>query len=299
MDMKASPTLTIVIPTCYGGSSLIKSVRSIFATASGVPFKMIVMADSRPIENDILQELRGLGVRVIENPTPGSQQVKLNQLTSLCETDIVVSTQDDVRFAPNTLRAIQDAFRHDGALTLVGVNVKPEPATSFFGKVVQVGNRLTEAVAVRWNKGDNYLLANGRCLAVRVNFLRAFAVPNNVINGDAYYYFANRARGGTFQYVPEAVVYNKSPEKLREHISQTKRFSYSLTELTKYFGPALHYDYAIPRRLLLGALSREWAQHPLLTTVYCGVNAYCRLVKKDQRKVANPLWNMNQSTKLS
>lgn len=299
MDTKIPPTLTIAIPTCYGGTSLIKSVRSIFATASGVSFTMIVVADSRPIEPAILHELHGLGVRVVENPTPGSQQVKLNQMTRMCETDVLVSTQDDVRFSPNTLRVIQEAFAVDKTLTMAGIRIVPEPASSLFEKVVQTGNRLTEEIALQWNKGDNYLLANGRCLALRTDWLKTFAVPDNVINGDAYYYLANRAKGGRFKYLPEAVVYNKSPKKIREHINQTKRFQYSLAELTKSFGPTIKNEYTIPKRIVLRALMLEWWKNPLVTTAYCLLSVYCKLVRKDEKKVANPLWNMDQSTKLS
>jgi len=35
------------------------------------------------------------------------------------------------------------------------------------------------------------------------------------------------------------------------------RFQYSFAELSKIFGPAIEKDYALPRRLLLRALSRD------------------------------------------
>lgn len=297
--MKSSLSVTVIIPTCYGGKSLIKAVRSIYASSPDQPFSLIIAADTTPIEKPILKELRELGAKVIENKQPGSQQSKLNQMTVLSQSDITITTQDDIRFAPGTIKRMVEAFTKDRDLTMIGPRILPEAPNSLFQKVIQVGNRLTERIALQWRNGDNFLLANGRCLAFRTAHLKKFSMPDRIINGDALYYFENKRFNGKFLHLPTAVVYNKSPAKLKEHLNQTKRFAYSQQELSALYKKDISEEYLMPKGIVLSALMAEFLHNPIATIGYCLINLYAKVQKKDQKKVANPLWGLDVSTKLN
>jgi len=292
------PTVTVGIPTYYGAPSILKTVASIFASTPLPPDRLIVSVDGNPLQPEIQAGLETLGAEVIFNAERGGQVARIKQILALATTDLVVTTQDDVLFAPDALATLANEFVDDPGLTMTGANVQPVQAVTRFEKIVEVGVHLTRRAGEHWRDGDNYLLASGRCLAFRTNHVRQFEIPEEVVNSDAYLFFENRRRGGSFRSAAEAIVYNRSPQTMAEHEKQSKRFQNSVAELARYFPEAdLHADYAVPAGVKVrAALGELWA-HPTAMLTYLGVFGYTRLMQLLRPAREKRFWKTDLSTK--
>lgn len=295
--MKKALSVTVGIPTRYTGKSLIHTIRTIYASKNTYPFSCIVVADFTPIPKEYRSEMEKRRVAVSENKKPGTQFQKLRQIIQKTNTDIFIFTQDDIVFEKNTILHIVAAFARNPNVTMVATRVKSVQPQTFFEKIVDVGGRVAYQIGTRWKDKDNYLLANGRCIAFRTSFLKRFRMPNHIINGDGYLYFENRRLGGKFLLSPQAIVYNRNPQTLKEHISQTKRFQYSEKELRTHFDSSIASEYHVPMVTIITAFLEEFVKDPLFMILYIFIFVYAKIVKGDTKRIITPLWETATSTK--
>jgi len=291
-----SLSLTVGIPTYYGGPALVRAVESILASGGVEKFRIIVSVDGNPLKEEVSRRLRELGVDVIENALRGGQVARIKQMITLCNTDILVLTQDDVQFEPSALAEIVKTFADHSDTTMIGARVKAAPAESLFESAVEVGVRMTHYIGDRWNDENNYLLSSGRCLAFRSYMAKKLTIPEEVINSDAYLYFENKRLGGVFRSVTNAIVYNKSPQKISEHIKQSKKFEYSQAELSRYLHIDLASEYAIPKILIIQALAKEFITHPIAAILYMGIQFYTKF-RKNTYANTKRFWDTDVTTK--
>jgi hypothetical protein len=128
--------------------------------------------------------------------------------------------------------------------------------------------------------------------------VREFSFPEKVMNGDAFFYFENKKKGGKFIFAEKSIVYNKSPLTLKEHFNQSSRFQTSKKELKNYIEPRrLKEEYKIPVGIFLDELLRKLFQHPFRSIAYLGVSLYTRLKPRKTAKIINPIWKADKTTK--
>lgn len=295
--MKKQLTITVGIPTCYGGASLVDTARSILNSRGVKITQFIIVADRNPISKKIRQTLEEMGIKVIENSVVGSQRKKLKQMIAMATGDIYIATQDDIFFAPETLAALVNDFEQDPTVTMLGSRVLPlTPQTAFEG-AMGVGVRIVDRTACSWKNGVNHLAVSGRCLAFRTNKLKEFRIPEEVINGDMYLYLENRRLGGVFRLVRAAKVYLRCPVRLKDQIGPTSRYQYSKTEMQTYFDFDVTNEYRLPKYILVRSLVTEFLLHPRQAIHYIGIFLYTRLKKQSIKKTTNALWQIDLSTK--
>src|SRR3989344_4895947 len=289
-------TLTVGISTRASGKSLVTTAESIVGSENVGKFPFMIVSDTKPIKKAHLMKLIKMGVVVRQNKRPGTLSSKMRQLIAGLDTDIFVFTQDDLEFSKDELYQMLLTFQKDPELTMAISKVIPHKGESFLEKVVEVGASGAYRVGESWNKGNNYLMANGRCIAFKVAHLKNMRIPDEVTNLDAYLYFENERTGGSFKFVNSAKVYTKSPKALGEHLNQSSRFQYSKYELVTYFGD-MSKKYKIPFSAYVKAGISEFVSNPLFTTLYTLVFLYTRIRKKSRKQAINPLWKADLSTK--
>lgn len=290
-------TVTVGIPTCYGGDSLVDTAKSIYASIGAFPDHFIICADRTPLSAKVRQSLEDMGISIIWNTVEGSQSKKIKQLLEQTTTDLFICTQDDVLFDPHALKHIIDAFQQDAALTMVGARIAPLPTVTMFARAMASMMSITRNIARRWNAGDNYLAASGRCLAFRTEFFKKGRILEEVINGDMFFYLENKALGGTFAYVDDAIVSISCPQHVRDQVRPSSRYQYSQEELQRYFSFDISSQYKIPRTILVRSALQEVLMHPIATLTYIAVFCYTRIRKQSKNVVSNPVWDIDSSTK--
>lgn len=289
-------TITIGIPTCYGGHSLLKTAQSIRASRGVSHIRFLIEADSVPVSKDIKRQLRAMSIELREHKTPGTQLQKIKKMLHRTTSDIFVCTQDDVLFHPDALATIVAKFQQDPHLTMIGTNIQVHPPATRSERITSVGSRMVEYIGKHWRSGDNYLMSNGRCLAFLTKKLKTFRMPEKLVNSDAFFYFENKRLSGKFTYLAEAIIYNKNPQKYREFVRQHQRFSYSAEELLPYFSTDILAEYHIPKWALLRAFVTEWFHHPISTPGYVALMLTAAFHPLSQ-EAKTPIWKVNTSTK--
>src|SRR5258708_17392022 len=124
--------LTVGIPTCYGGDSLVRTARSLAVSKNVDQFRLIIWSDRNPISTANLQKLKNLGAEVYWNPQEGSQFKKLKQIVNICESKLFVFTQDDILFEKDTLSKLIKEFELNPKASMVIAKALPLPASNFF-----------------------------------------------------------------------------------------------------------------------------------------------------------------------
>lgn len=295
---KNTLTATIVIPTCYGGDSLIATAKSIYASTNVEKFRFIIISDRTPIKPETKQILKNMGVEIYWNSVEGSQPKKLLQARKKVTTDLYIFTQDDIYFDPSALSTIIKAFTNDPQLTMVAAGVLPkQPSETFVEKGMSANIKMVYNMAKKWKKGDNYLAASGRCLGFRMSKFAKFTIPDILVNADMYFYLENKRLGGKFAMLPEARIYIRPPQKMKDQIGPSSRFQYQREELKKFFLYDFSDEYALPKHILLKEIVREFISNPVGVLAYGYVFAYTRLKKQSKKKVVNPVWDVDSSTK--
>jgi cellulose synthase/poly-beta-1,6-N-acetylglucosamine synthase-like glycosyltransferase len=288
-------TLTVGISTKYGKEPLLSAAQSVLASKNVEKFRFIILADTIPLKEKLRNELESLDIEVIEKQGTSSLPNKLKEKLKLCKSDIILFTHDDIILEPDAISKILETFENDPKLTFLVARVIPIPAKSFFESVINASVNLVYRIGEMWNRKDNYLLANGRCMVFRTEHLKKFNIPDDVISIDVYFYLENKRLGGKFKYVKDAVIRIKSVDKLAEHMNQSSRFQYVPSEMEKYFGKSFNKEFLIPKSLIAKALIVELIKNPIYLTFYFGVFVYSRLRKK--KEALTPLWTVDVSTK--
>lgn len=292
-----SLTFTVAIPTYYGGFGLLKTAKSILESKNVGKFRFIVSVDGNPLQREVKNQLKKLGVEVIENKKRGGQVVRIKQNISLTKTEIVILTQDDVVFDKYAIADILNAFKENPKATMVGAKILPIPVKTFFEKIIETGIKVNYLTGKNWENGDNYLLASGRCLAFRTTQAKKLNIPNEVINSDAFLYFENKRKNGRFLAIDNAIVYNKSPQNLKEHLKQSKKFQYSQEELSKYLKIDLAKEYSVSKSLMAKVYLSEFIKNPIYTALYILIFIYTRIIGKNMYSGATRFWSTDISTK--
>jgi cellulose synthase/poly-beta-1,6-N-acetylglucosamine synthase-like glycosyltransferase len=298
MKKEKQVLVTVGIPCRYTGQSLIPTIRSIMSSIVEFPFRVVVVADNKRLPKNMKQELRDMGVEIYENEVSGTQFKKLQQIVDLATGEVFVFTQDDVIFKPESLGELVTVFQKNRRVTMAGAYVVSTKASTFFERVIEVGVTVATSIGRKWNNADNYLLANGRCLAFRTENIKGWRLPANVVNGDGYLYLENIRHKGTFVFVPNAIIINNNPQNIREHLNQSVRFQHSQEELSAYFSSIKKY-YQIPRSIIIDVVRESFFNNPFFTSAYFFIFVYSAIAKRFMSAAVNPFWQEAISTKRS
>ncbi|MBI2029377.1 glycosyltransferase family 2 protein [Candidatus Gottesmanbacteria bacterium] len=290
--------LTIGIPTYYGGQSLVKTVKNILASKEVPAFRLIVTVDGNPLETKIYKQLKDLGVEVLNNKDRKGQVGRIKQLIKITKSGYLILTQDDVIYESTTVKKMLNTLENDKKITMAAAKVLPVKSNSLLESVLEVGVDLNYRIGNSWNYGSNYLLASGRCLAFKTDFIKKFTVPEQVINSDAYLYFENKRHGGIFKFIENAKVYIKSPQTLKEHIKQSKKFQYSQQEISQISKDLnLENEYHIPTELIIKSYLEEFLLNPFYSFLYFADFIYTRTQMKNMYANKSRFWETDKSTK--
>jgi hypothetical protein len=297
MEGKKQLTLTVGITTRYGTDSLIDTARSIYASQDVNGFEFIIVSDNTPIKEETKNKLENMGVKIIWNDTEGSQLRKIKQIINMCKSDVLIITQDDISFDKNAVRAILDAFEKDPELTMVGLRVLPLPPKTFFGSFMTSMLRVVDNICMYPEMRQNHLAVNGRCLAYRTDFIKKFNIDENVVTSDMYMYLLNEQYGGKFARPDKAIIYIRTPQKLKDQIGPSSRYQHSSKEMIAIFGDKTRAKYKLSKRALLGAATKEFIENPLQLVGYVFIYVYTRIMKRKASEAMTTLWAADTSTK--
>lgn len=290
-------SVTVGIPTCYGGLALPTVVKSIRASVGAEIDNILIISDRKPIPAEIRGAIEKIGAKIVWNEIDSSHQSKLKQMIFGCETDVLVTICDDIILHPSAIAEIMKVFSSDENITLVTSAILPLPSLTFIGKVLNSSVRIPEMIVRFWNKGDNYLSVSGRCMSFKVDFIKKLRFPPNIVSNDQFFYFENKYNGGGKEHAPKSIAYIRPPQNLKDHIRPSTRFQLGMEELQDYFSQDLSREFKVPMFAGIKAVVLEFLAHPITMPVYCLIFIYTRIIRKDKSKILTVYWDEALSTK--
>jgi len=295
--MKKSINVTIGIPA-YNESANIKQllVSLLSQIEDGYRIiEIIVISDgSTDTTDDLVRSILNKKIKLISGSKRSGKSARVNQILRLFRGDLLLLLDADIIVKDNQLilKIIKNTNLERSGL--IGINARPYESKNFFQKIMESGVSATYDVGKMWNKGNNYLLFKGCFLGLSKSFAKSIEVPTQIINNDAYLYFAAIEKGFRPEFIENANVYFKSPKNFSDHIKQSGRFKTSKSEMQKYFKYDLSREYCIPKSIYTKAsLNRLFSNHVYFLG-YLVVNLLSKLKRTDH---ASSVWNIAESTK--
>lgn len=291
--------LSVGIPTYEAGESLVVALGSILEqTILDRIAEIIIVVDGSSVSDDIRKQLVHPKVRVVEYSSREGQSARINSIFSLASHKLLILTNDDVVLHKNAIEEILKVYEsHDAAL--ISGRVKPLSPQNLFEKTLQDSKSIDDFIIQRWNKGDNYLSANGRLIALSRSFYKSAHIPDKLWNNDAYLYLKAKIEGRICAFAPFAVAYYRLPSKIRDHIRQSLKFQISRKENKKYLGSSIGKLYKTPIYLLIASVVRFFLLHPIKFFPVAGIFLITRLAAMLFR-AKSPIkgfWDTDRTTK--
>lgn len=293
------PKINIGIPTYEAGDSLISVLKSIY---NQTYFKylefIVVVVDGNKIKKNIIEKIRNPKLKIIYYKKRKGQSARINSIFKNMENEFIVLTNDDVILKKNAIEELFNKHKRTHADLIAG-NAKPVEETKTLAKIISIGNKISNSISLFWNKGGNYLACNGRLLGISKSLYTKLSIPEAIWNNDMYIYLYVRENNFKFAFAENAVCFYKSPENLREHVSQSLKYQKSYDEMQKYFKSYLSEIYEIPLAVKIKAVKKVFFQNPLFVILYFLLYYYTRVISILNNKPMKDkiYWETDISTK--
>lgn len=210
--------------------------------------------------------------------------------------DVVVLLDADIQFRDHdTVEKLVEPFYTNQHVGLVGGNPLPTKAKTFIEQAIHTSIYSYRNIALHLRGGSNPYNCHGCVVALSKTFAKSLTIPKDIFSGDTYMYFSCIHSGFYFTYSPDAIVWYKTPNNLRDAIKQYTRFL-DIDQYSKQkFGNLLRTEYEVPTLLRYKYIALELIKHPLESVFMFFLMKYCQNSKPKDTK--NGIWDIAESTK--
>lgn len=289
-------TLSIGIPAYNEEANIKRLLLAILAQKEkGFVLKEILVVSDGSSDRTVekAKEIKDKRIKIVDDKKRLGKSERMNHIFSMFKGEVLFLIDADVTF--NDPLMFSNIF-HSVVFSKAGVvslNVTPLAGENFFERAINYSVAIQTELRRIWNNGENYLAFKGAFLALDGKFARRVSLPKNLINNDAYLYFKAFKRGYHPVYLPDIVVYYKSPSTFADHLKQSSRFQSSEKELSQYVNINPQ-EYVMPKMLLITLIIKYFFQNPLLFLGYIVIAVVTKV--KRQRHLASR-WSIASSTK--
>lgn len=248
---------------------------------------------------EIIKTFKSSKIKIIDHKGRLGKSTRLNEIYSSVKSDIVVQPDADVILGDNyVLKNIVAPFYEGEIIGMTGGNPLPLPAVNFLEKSVNYTLEAYIPFRKTLSGGNNILSATGRLLALRKEVFSKIKVPKDTIANDGFVYFCTIMQGYKYRFAQNATVYFRSPQTLKDHISQSTRFAATHVWMKQFFpAEVVEREYFIPPDELREKMIEIFKKHPVACSFIFLVNKYCALRAFILKKRITALWEIVYTTK--
>ncbi len=259
--------------------------------------EIIVISDGS--DDKTVEEVLSLDnpmVKLIDSHERKGKSARLNELSHIAESDILIILDADTR--PEDNKFIEHLIRplvNDNSYGLTVPRAIPLPGHTFFEKVLVNSHHLKTEIYHEINNGNNIYFSHGVARAMSKHFYKNIVLPIDMPE-DAFAYIECIRQGFKFTYVSDAVLRFRVPSHLKDHIKQSSRFFGGQSKLTKLLNTSLlKQAYRIPVSILIRKVLKFFFIRPIETSVYLVTVLIIRLRANESSYTSR--WNTSSSTK--
>ncbi len=287
-------TITLGIPTYEAFNSLEKTLLNVYSLPGFEKInQVLVVTDGKNIHDTVLENIKHKKLKIVNNKIRLGHSSRINQLSQLSSTDYLILINDDVILSRDSLIRVYESIEKK-EFDLLSASAKPLSPSSIFERIIEVGAIINGRISKYWNNYQNYLSCNGRMVVLSKRFYKTLELPEKLLNSDAYVFLQCKINNFKYIHDEKLIVWYRSPNNLREHIRQSKKFRLSFEENTSYLGNIKEY-YRLPKKAAIKASVSGFIVMPVLFIPYLLTTIRVSFTK-------NPLsnsgyWETDKSTK--
>lgn len=295
--MKNIITVSIGIPAYNEGANIQNLLTSLLQqNEQGIMIKEIIVV-SDGSNDDTAQKVNALQtdkIKCKDDRKRLGKTARLNYIFKTFNSDVLILMDADITIKDKNI--IAKAIRHANLQKsgIVGINATPLKAETSFEQIVETGVLIMKNIAKSWNNGNNYLSFKGCFLVLERKLAKKLHMPAEIVNNDAYLYFAAVQAGYAPSYLEDSKVFYRSPMTLQDHVKQSSRYQSSESELRTYFKLDWDKQYKIPLTTVVTSMIKVFFSRPLRMMQYIAILLYTKIHKQSNIKST---WSIASSTK--
>lgn len=231
-------TLSVGIPAYNRARNIEKLIRQILEQdrTDFILDKIIIVSDSTDETNSIVVSMNDPHIETYFQSERKGKAFSLNKLFKVCESDVLVQLDADVRLLSNF--DLNNLAAHVGqGVDLVFGCCKPITPKTLHERYSYFGYEWWQEVLSRIEKqaGESYR-CEGRCRAFSKKFYKSFILPDEAdIAEDVFSYYFAISREYKVKFADDVVIQYRLPSSKDDYIKQSKRYVKSRDVLARYF----------------------------------------------------------------
>ena len=261
--------------------------------------KVVVVTDGS--KDNTAEEVRQMDWRLlglVEGRVNKGKSWRVNQVCKMCESDVLVLLDADVRIQDEWFVERMCAPILDDEAELVSCLMVPGRSRNGFERALRMGERLKLRLFKVFKDGANAYLCHGpaRALARKLYKQRRKA---DKIGDDLNSYLVCRRLGMRFGYIETTEIYFQLPSCWQDYARQSRRFEMMKKELKNKFGELLVREVSIPVGCYIRAgagMVKEGLKDPVFAVYYLLLWVRMNWVRRLNFKVREKAWDL-RSTK--
>ncbi|MFM2330692.1 MAG: hypothetical protein RLZZ26_199 [Candidatus Parcubacteria bacterium] len=202
---------------------------------------------------------------------------RLNWLYQHISSDYLLILDADVRLNDShLLTKVLAGFTQQDVGLVAGLQL-PESSHTFIQSVFVTWETIWVETRMKINNGVSVHNLAGCVFAMKKGFYQSLAIPKDIIADDEFLFFEAKRQKVGFVFLPEAIVYYRVPDTLREYCIQSARYMTTKDKIIKHFELGTTEAYSVPLHYKLRALAVVWLRAPILTTLAVSLQIPLRL----------------------
>ncbi len=296
------PTVTVAVSAYNEEKNILKFLRSVFSQKEdGFILKEIWVHSDGSTDDTVrlAKNIKSKKLKIWDHKKRVGKSTWLNKIYRELATDILVQSDADVIFAHDLVihDLIQPLIKNK-SVGMCGGNPMPLQGKTYWEKMTRCAFEPYQDFRSIVRGGNNAFSAIGQILAYRKELIKQMTIPKDMVTNDIFTYFYCLTLGWKYRYVKSAIVFFKSPKKLKDVSKQNTRFHAGYNRMSEYFSKDLvESEMKIPKFIYIRALFKALVKHPILSISYYAINTYCRFNAFRVGKKLNAKWPIAMTTK--
>lgn len=294
------PTLSVGIPAHNEAANIQKIITSIYKQNSKnyTLEKILVMCDGCTDNTyAILKKLKRKhkNLVVLNDGLRRGKAHRLNEIYRKNRSDLLLALDGDVALHEKSTFDLLCA-KISKTKKVVAANLVPLKPSTLTQKVVYQNHVLWNNIREELASENHIANLYGSATLIEKEFSKKIKYPRN-ITADEEYLFISSYKKDAFAYCPEARVYYKAAESLKEFVNQGKRFKDERNFLVPFFGEEILNLHYIPARARVIGTVKTFIKSPALTTISVVYNLYLKSLSSTDELNKIGIWKTAYSTK--
>lgn len=190
-------------------------------------------------------------ITIIDNHLRAGKAAAINDILQICNSDVVILIDGDVKLNDKCLRKILEPFFQVPSVGIVSGNVMSLNGDGgFFSFISQLERQVHHEFCVHLTQMNQAPKVNGTFFAIKKEVINR--LPIETVSDDEYISYCAQKKGYRVAYAPEAVVFTKDPASFQDYVAKRRRIfaGHSLIRRTMgYTVPTTRFSQIVPRLL--------------------------------------------------